>query len=73
MTLLDDILKNIINGGLSPSDKKYGVPGKVKDIEVIKKRFNRNSLRFTFAFRIALCVSLELLLLVTLNYMKANG
>ncbi|EQK44021.1 fusaric acid resistance -like family protein [[Clostridium] bifermentans ATCC 19299] len=58
MTLLDDILKNIINGGLSPSDKKYGVPGKVKDIEVIKKRFNRNSLRFTFAFRIALCVSL---------------
>lgn len=67
MTLLDDILKNIINGGLSTSDKKYGVPGKVKDIEIIKRRFNRNSLRFTFAFRIALCVSLGAFIV---NYFK---
>ena len=58
MTLLRDILDNLENGGLSYSDKKYGINEKIKEREVIKRRFNRNSLRFTFAFRIALLVSL---------------
>ncbi|WP_270648108.1 FUSC family protein [Paeniclostridium hominis] len=58
MTLLRDILDNLENGGLSYSDKKYGINEKIKEREVIKRRFNRNSLRFTFAFRIALIVSL---------------
>ena len=58
MTLLRDILDNLENGGLSYSDKKYGINEKIKEREIIKRRFNRNSLRFTFAFRIALLVSL---------------
>lgn len=58
MTLLKDTLYDLKTGGLSTSDKKYGVAGKVKEIQVIKRRFNRNSLRFTFAFRVALMVSL---------------
>lgn len=58
MTLLKDILSDLENGGLSYSDRKYGIAGKIKESEVIKRRFNRNSLRFTFAFRLALMVSL---------------
>ncbi|GAA0865562.1 FUSC family protein [Paraclostridium tenue] len=57
MTLLRDMLDNLENGGLSYSDKKYGINEKIKEREIIKRRFNRNSLRFTFAFRIALLVS----------------
>ncbi|CEN24284.1 membrane protein [[Clostridium] sordellii] len=58
MTLLKDILTDLENGGLSLSDKRFDISDKIKEIDVIKKRFNRNSLRFTFAFRVALVVSL---------------
>jgi hypothetical protein len=72
MTLLRDMLSTLENGGLSYSDKKYGISDKIKEAEVIKKRFNRNSLRFTFAFRIALLVSLGAFVVDYFNLYKGR-
>lgn len=72
MTLLRDILIKIENGGLSYNDKKYGISEKIKEIEIIKRKFNRNSLRFTFAFRTALMVSLSIFIVDYFNLYKGK-